>query len=102
LKELPNVNGFRVLTTEAKSIDTFTDEEAQPFHGNILSNQIDRPETVFCMSRFVLESIDGANSCYFAEECEAGSYSDLAYIHMKAFVFNGRQVELTKKLNGEL
>jgi hypothetical protein len=61
LKELPI--GFRVHSAEAVSIERIPAEDLKKrIRDNLLSNQINRPEEVFCVSCYIVEAIDVANS----------------------------------------
>jgi hypothetical protein len=97
VKELPT--GFRVLSTEAVSLESLPVLQAEEARNHILS--INRPDMVCCVAVFIVESIDAANNCVLYEGYGIGPYHFLAAIQMKAAFESGRRVELIKILNKE-
>jgi hypothetical protein len=101
LKEIPN--GFRVLSTETALIESLPEDPKRYIRENILSNQTNHPEKVWCVALFEVEAIDNRNNCSFYDIFGGlGKYSNLAAIQDKAATESFRQVELIKMLNKEL
>jgi hypothetical protein len=98
VKELSN--GFRVLSTEAVSIESLTAERAQSARDIILASETDHPEDVCCGAILEVESIDAAYDCFYC--CGLGKYTNLASIQDKAANLNGHRVELIKMINKEI
>jgi hypothetical protein len=100
LKELSG--GFRVLSTEAASIESLPIEAMKSIRNYILSVQTNQPEEVCCVVMFEGESIDSASVRTFFCGYTFGQYSNMVSIQEKPASENGRQVDLIKTLNKEI
>jgi hypothetical protein len=100
LNELPS--GFRVLSAEAVSIESLPKAHMKHICENILSNQTNEPEEIYCGSLFEVESIDAASRTSFLNGYSFGMYSNLAAIQNNAATLSRHQAYLIQMLNKEL
>jgi hypothetical protein len=97
LKELPS--GFRVLSAETVSIESFPDDQKDTIISNIHSFQTNQPENAYCVAIFKVENIDASEIRFLLIPYGVGTYSNLAAVQEEAATENGRQAELIQMLN---